>query len=50
LIESLALGSAEAVRRTRTVDESVLKQWADRNHNLEQCEIGHWDLWAYKKT
>jgi len=50
LIESLALGSAEAVHRTRTVDESVLKQWADRNHNLEQCEIGHWDLWAYKKT
>ena len=49
LIERLSSGSLEAVRRTRSVSESMLEKWSNRNRNLTQCTIGHWDLWAYPK-
>ena len=49
LIESLAKGSAQAVRRTGVLEESVIQQWTERNRAIDTCEIGHFDLWAYKK-
>jgi hypothetical protein len=49
LIESLAEGSAHAVRRTGVLEESVIQQWTERNRAIDTCEIGHFDLWAYKK-
>ena len=49
LMQSLAVGSADAVRRTGVLQESVIKQWIERNKPIERCEIGHCDLWAYKK-
>jgi len=49
LIESLAEGSAQAVRRAGVLEECVIQQWTERSRAIDTCEIGHFDLWAYKK-
>jgi len=49
LIEHLAMGTASAVQEMGILENSVIDQWEQARRQASHCEIGHIDLFAYRR-
>jgi hypothetical protein len=49
LIKQLTIGTAKAVREIATLPVSAVNQWEQSRMQASRCEIGHIDIFSYKK-
>lgn len=49
LIKQLSIGTAAAVRDMATLPVSAVNQWEQSRIQASRCEIGHIDIFSYKK-
>jgi len=49
LIQQLTMGTARAVREIHTIPLTNINQWEQSRMQASHCEIGHIDIFSYKK-